>query len=91
MTNGDEENSNIRTNPVPVYRNSAALEAPPRLFFIPPKERGPGDSGPRSVQQLAADYWFGRRSCVNPVVLMSRNIGVRGGRSVGFRKFTSNW
>jgi hypothetical protein len=56
-----------------------------------PKERDPGDPWPRIVQQPSTDYWLGRRSCVNPVVLMSRNIGVRGGRSVGVRKFTSNW
>jgi hypothetical protein len=41
------------------------------------------------MQHGAAVYWFGRRSCVNPVVLTSRNIGVRGGRSKGFRKLVS--
>jgi hypothetical protein len=34
-------------------------------------------------------YWFGKSICVNPVVLMSRNIGVRGGSNNGFRKFAS--
>src|ERR1700730_5322013 len=45
----------------------------------------------RAAQMKAAFYWFGRRSCVNPGVLISRNIGVCGGRSKGFRKFASNW
>jgi hypothetical protein len=36
-------------------------------------------------------YCVGNSSCVNPVVLMSRNIGVRGGNKIGFRKLVSNW
>ncbi len=37
----------------------------------------------------AVNYWPGKSSCVNPVVLMVRNIGVRGGNNKGFRKFES--
>jgi len=50
-------------------------------------------SGTRGPPQAAfrRSLLFGSKSCVNPVVLTSRNIGVRGGSSVGFRKFTSNW
>jgi hypothetical protein len=59
-------------------------------WHIPLKERGPGGHEAARRAAHAANYWFGSMSCVNPVVLMSRNIGVRGGSSVGFRKFTSN-
>ena len=33
--------------------------------------------------------WLGMINCVKPSVLMSRNVGVRGGRSAGVRKFVS--
>jgi hypothetical protein len=35
------------------------------------------------------DYWFGRMNSVKPMVLTARNIGVRGGKSSGFRKSVS--
>jgi hypothetical protein len=63
---------------------------PRMLLRLLSKNAAPGETRPRTAQRCAADYWFGSMSCVNPVVLMSRNIGVRGGSSVGFRKFTSN-
>ena len=35
-------------------------------------------------------YWFGRSNCLNVNVLMSRNIGVRGGSRAALRKSVSN-
>jgi hypothetical protein len=50
-----------------------------------PREYGAG----RGRSGCAAFYWLGRRSCVKPVVLMSRKSGVRGGNSEGVRNSVS--
>ena len=55
----------------------------------PPEKRGPGGRGDTLHATQAVNYWFGKSNCVNPVVLMVRNIGVRGGNNKGFRKFES--
>ena len=72
-----------------VFARLGALE---RLTRPP----GRGKPGPyESAAELAPEhiglpYLGGVRICVNPCVLMSRNIGVRGASRAGVRKSTSN-
>src|SRR5208283_4867435 len=43
----------------------------------------------RKQDWIKASYWFGKSSRVQPVVLTSRNNGVRGGNNAGVRKLVS--
>ena len=56
-----------------------------------PKSKRPGRWPGRleGLTRVAQLYWPGNSKRVQPVVFTSRNSGVRGGSSVGFRKFTS--
>src|SRR5882762_2380584 len=64
-------------------------ETGPRALELSPRETRPRGRGAALHATYVANYWPGRSSCVNPVVLMVRNIGVRGGNNKGFRKFES--
>src|SRR5208282_4160685 len=60
-----------------------------RPTCAPKKQPAPGGRGRSRVQPSAAVYCVGRSSWVNPVVLMSRKSGVRGGNSEGVRNSVS--
>ncbi len=78
-------NFTTRTRPGPLR----AGEPPPPRTRSPPGLAG----GLRQVhgQGVRPAYCVGNMSWANPVVLMSRKSGVRGGNSAGVRKLMSNW
>jgi hypothetical protein len=72
-------------------KNAQSGGKPPHSKGRHEKSNVPAEAGTLEGRQIVRleSHWLGNRRRVQPVVLMSRNNGVRGGNKAGVRKFVS--